>query len=35
MATEDDVRRLALTLPETGEKSMYGTPAFHIGTENR
>ncbi|MGI5270786.1 MmcQ/YjbR family DNA-binding protein [Nonomuraea sp. CA-218870] len=30
MATEDDVRRLALTLPETGEKSMYGTPAFYV-----
>ncbi|MFC5816434.1 MmcQ/YjbR family DNA-binding protein [Nonomuraea harbinensis] len=30
MATEDDVRRLALALPETGEKSMYGTPAFYV-----
>ncbi|MFG1944564.1 MmcQ/YjbR family DNA-binding protein [Nonomuraea sp. NPDC048826] len=30
MATEDDVRRLALALPETGEKLMYGTPAFYV-----
>ncbi|MEO3804084.1 MmcQ/YjbR family DNA-binding protein [Nonomuraea sp. B1E8] len=30
MVTEDDVRRLALTLPETTEKSMYGTPAFYV-----
>lgn len=30
MATEDDVRRLALALPETAEKPMYGTPAFYV-----
>ncbi|MBB6552854.1 MmcQ/YjbR family DNA-binding protein [Nonomuraea rubra] len=30
MATEDDVRGLALALPETSEKLMYGTPAFYV-----
>lgn len=30
MVTEDDVRRTALALPGTGEKSMYGTPAFSV-----
>ncbi|MEO3871588.1 MmcQ/YjbR family DNA-binding protein [Nonomuraea sp. B12E4] len=30
MVTEDDVRRIALTLPETTEKTMYGTPAFYV-----
>lgn len=30
MVTEDDVRRLALALPETSEKTMYGTPAFYV-----
>ncbi|MFI6596774.1 MmcQ/YjbR family DNA-binding protein [Nonomuraea sp. NPDC050536] len=30
MVTEDDVRRVALSLPETGEKSMYGTPGFYV-----
>ncbi|MEV1174819.1 MmcQ/YjbR family DNA-binding protein [Nonomuraea sp. NPDC049784] len=30
MVTEDDVRRLALALPETLEKTMYGTPAFYV-----
>ncbi|MFI7124225.1 MmcQ/YjbR family DNA-binding protein [Nonomuraea sp. NPDC050153] len=30
MVTEDDVRRLALALPETVEKTMYGTPAFYV-----
>ncbi|MEV4896838.1 MmcQ/YjbR family DNA-binding protein [Nonomuraea sp. NPDC055795] len=30
MVTEEDVRRLALALPETGEKPMYGTPAFYV-----
>ncbi|MGN9839467.1 MmcQ/YjbR family DNA-binding protein [Nonomuraea sp. H19] len=30
MVTEDDIRRIALALPETGEKSMYGTPAFYV-----
>ncbi len=29
MATEDDVRRIALSLPETSERSSYeGTPSF-------
>ncbi|SDI05374.1 MmcQ/YjbR family DNA-binding protein [Nonomuraea jiangxiensis] len=30
MVTEDDVRRIALALPETMEKTMYGTPAFYV-----
>ncbi|TMR97056.1 MmcQ/YjbR family DNA-binding protein [Nonomuraea basaltis] len=30
MVSEDDVRRIALALPETGEKTMYGTPAFYV-----
>jgi hypothetical protein len=30
MADQEDVRRLALALPETAEKSMYGTPAFYV-----
>ncbi|MFG1701849.1 MmcQ/YjbR family DNA-binding protein [Nonomuraea sp. M3C6] len=30
MVTEDDVRRIALALPETTEKTMYGTPAFYV-----
>ncbi|MBF8193314.1 MmcQ/YjbR family DNA-binding protein [Nonomuraea sp. K274] len=30
MVTEDDVRRIALALPETTEKPMYGTPAFYV-----
>ncbi|PZG15410.1 MmcQ/YjbR family DNA-binding protein [Nonomuraea aridisoli] len=30
MVTEEDVRRLALALPETAEKPMYGTPAFYV-----
>lgn len=30
MATEDDVRRLALRLPETTEKPSYGTPGFRV-----
>ncbi|SEG83959.1 hypothetical protein SAMN05444920_105290 [Nonomuraea solani] len=30
MVTEQDVRRIALALPETAEKSMYGTPAFYV-----
>ena len=29
--TEDDVRRLALSLPETTEKPSYGTPGFRVG----
>ena len=30
MATTDDVRRLALALPETSEKPCYGTPGFYV-----
>lgn len=30
MVTEDDVRGLALALPETAERAMYGTPAFYV-----
>jgi hypothetical protein len=30
MVAEDDVRRIALTLPETAERPMYGTPAFYV-----
>ena len=30
MATEDDVRRLALALPATTEKPSYGTPGFRV-----
>lgn len=30
MVTEDEVRALALALPETAEKPMYGTPAFYV-----
>ncbi|WP_084956672.1 MmcQ/YjbR family DNA-binding protein [Thermoactinospora rubra] len=30
MTTEDDVRAIALALPETAEKPMYGTPAFYV-----
>jgi hypothetical protein len=30
MVTEDDVRRLALSLPETTEKPSYGTPGFRV-----
>ncbi|MGV9305206.1 MmcQ/YjbR family DNA-binding protein [Nonomuraea sp. NPDC003727] len=30
MVTEDDVRRIALGLPETTERLMYGTPAFYV-----
>ena len=30
MASEDDVRELALSLPETIEKSSYGTPGFRV-----
>lgn len=33
MVTEDDVRRAALALPETSERSMYGTPAFYVKTK--
>ncbi len=30
MATEDDVRELALALPHTKEKPSYGTPGFRV-----
>ena len=30
MATEEDVRRIALSLPETIEKSSYNTPGFRV-----
>ncbi len=30
MATEDDVRRIALELPSTVERSSYGTPGFRV-----
>jgi hypothetical protein len=30
MASEDDVRRLALSLPETTERPSYGTPGFRV-----
>jgi hypothetical protein len=30
MATEEDVRRIALSLPETVEKPWYGTPGYRV-----
>lgn len=30
MATEDEVRAIALSLPETTEKPWYGTPGFRV-----
>jgi hypothetical protein len=30
MATEDDVRRIALSLPETSEKPWFDTPGFRV-----
>jgi hypothetical protein len=30
VATEDDVRRIALSLPETVERPWYGTPGFRV-----
>jgi hypothetical protein len=30
VATEDDVRRLALALPATSERPSYGTPGFRV-----
>lgn len=30
MVTEDDVRRIALSLPHTTEKPSYGTPGFRV-----
>ena len=34
MATADDARRLALALPETSERPMYGTPGFYVRTKH-
>jgi hypothetical protein len=30
MATEDDVRRIALSLPDTEEKPWYGSPGYKV-----
>ena len=30
MVSEDDVRRVALSLPETAERPSYGTPGFRV-----
>ncbi len=30
MATEEDVRRIALSLPETSERLTWGTPGFRV-----
>jgi hypothetical protein len=30
MVSEDDVRRIALSLPETSERPSYGTPGFRV-----
>ena len=30
MATEDDVRRIALSLPETTEKPWFGSPGYRV-----
>ena len=30
MASEDDVRSIAVSLPETEERSSYGTPGFRV-----
>ena len=30
MATSDDARRIALSLPETSEGPLYGTPGFRV-----
>lgn len=30
MATEEDVRKIALSLPETTEKPWFGTPGFRV-----
>lgn len=31
MVTEDELRRLALSLPAVTERPSYGTPAFFVG----
>ena len=31
MSTEDDARRIALSLPEVHERTSYGTPAWSVG----
>ncbi|MEJ7771181.1 MAG: MmcQ/YjbR family DNA-binding protein [Geodermatophilaceae bacterium] len=33
MVTEDDVRKAALSLPETNEKPSYGMPGFRVRTK--
>ena len=33
MATEDDVRRIALSLPETTEKPWFNTPGFRVNNK--
>lgn len=33
MATAEDLRSIALSLPETAEKPMHGTPAFYVKTK--
>lgn len=33
MSTEQDVRRLAVQLPEVSERPSYGTPAFYVSGE--
>ena len=33
MATADDLRTIALNLPEATEKPMHGTPAFYVRTK--
>ena len=32
MSSDDDVRRLALALPGTEERTAYGTPAYYAGS---
>ncbi len=34
MATDEDVRRIALSLPKTFEKPSYGTPGFRVRDKN-
>jgi hypothetical protein len=33
MATAEDLRRIALSLPDATEKPMHGTPAFYVGSK--